>query len=60
MIKDFDWVVYEEETNKMCRFTCQKYAKLANKSKPMYIEWSSKTQKGNLNSPFIVVVVLDK
>lgn len=28
-----------------------KYAKLANRSNPMYIEWSSRTQKGNLKQP---------
>lgn len=35
--KEFDWVVYQEETNKMYCSTCRKYAELADKSSPMYI-----------------------
>lgn len=34
---EFDWVVYQEETNKMYCSTCRKYAELADKSSPMYI-----------------------
>ena len=35
--KEFDWVFYQEETSKMYRSTCWKYAELADKSNPMYI-----------------------
>lgn len=35
--KEFDWVVYQEETNKMYCSTCRKYAELADKSSPLYI-----------------------
>ena len=35
--KEFDWVFYQEETNKMYCSTCWKYAELADKSNPMYI-----------------------
>ena len=33
--KEFEWVCYEEQTNKMHCSTCQKYPELADKSSPM-------------------------
>ena len=52
--KEFDWVVYQEETNKMYCSTCRKYAELADKSSPMYIGCGD----GVYILPFSIVVVV--